>query len=197
VLFTHSHADHILGLDEVRRFNHLSRRAIPCYADARTTSDLRRTFAYIFESGGQGGGVPQVALNEIDAPFLLGGVEFVPIPVMHGSRQILGYRIGTFAYLTDCNAIPDGSWPLLGGVQTLILDALRERTHPTHFSVPEAVAAAQRIGAARTYLTHICHDLPHEATNRRLPAGIELAYDGLVIEIDDSPQRPQSSQREV
>jgi phosphoribosyl 1,2-cyclic phosphate phosphodiesterase len=148
-------------------------------------SDLRRTFAYVFETTEQGGGVPQIALHEIDGPFLLGGVEFVPIPVMHGSRRIFGYRVGTFAYLTDCNAIPDGSWTLLDGVQTLILDALRERTHPTHFSVPEAVAAAQRIGAARTYFTHICHDLPHEATNARLPAGIELAYDGLVIDCHD------------
>jgi phosphoribosyl 1,2-cyclic phosphate phosphodiesterase len=105
------------------------------------------------------------------------------VPIMHGSRPILGFRIGSFAYLTDCSTIPEASWPLLEGVQTLVLDALRERPHTTHFSVPEAVKAAGRIGAARTYFTHISHELGHEATSARLPRGVELAYDGLVLEI--------------
>ena len=104
---------------------------------------------------------------------------------MHGSRPILGFRIGSFAYLTDCNAIPNSSWPLLAGVTTLVLDALRERPHSTHFNVTDAVAAAVRIGANRTYFTHISHDLSHAATCARLPGGIELAYDGLVLEIHD------------
>jgi phosphoribosyl 1,2-cyclic phosphate phosphodiesterase len=186
IVFTHSHADHILGLDEVRRFNHLSKRPMPCYADARTASDLRRTFSYVFDAGPEkGGGIPNIELTTIDGPLTLGGVDFIPVPLLHGSRPILGYRIGAFAYLTDCSAIPDASWPLLDGVSTLILDALRERPHPTHFNVAQAIAAAERIGAARTYFTHICHDLPHQATNARLPHGIELAYDGLVIEVTD------------
>lgn len=184
LLFTHSHADHILGLDEMRRFNVLQRSAIPAYGDARTVEDLQRAFFYIFSPPDEkGGGIPQIRLSRIGGPFTLGGVEIVPIPLWHGRRPILGYRIGTFAYLTDCNAIPDESWPLLAGVGTLVLDALRERPHPTHFSLSEALDAAARIGAARTYFTHVCHDLPHAETCARLPAGVELAYDGLVLEI--------------
>jgi phosphoribosyl 1,2-cyclic phosphate phosphodiesterase len=184
ILFTHSHADHIFGLDDVRRFNKIQRAEIPCYADARTIADLRRVFAYIFDpSTPKGGGIPNVSLREIGGPFCLGDVEIVPVPLVHGTRPILGFRIGQFAYLTDCNAIPDTSWPLLEGVATLVIDALRERPHSTHFSVPEAIAAASRIGATRTYFTHICHDLPHAETCARLPAGVQLAYDGLVLEI--------------
>jgi phosphoribosyl 1,2-cyclic phosphate phosphodiesterase len=186
ILFTHSHADHILGLDEVRRFNKLQHEAIPCYADERTIADIRRTFAYIFdEATPRGGGIPRLVLNQIGGPFVLCGLEIVPVPIMHGTRPILGFRVGSFAYLTDCNAIPEESWPLLSGVRTLILDALRERKHSTHFSVSEAVDAAARIGAERTYFTHVCHDLPHEETCRRLPSGMELAYDGLVLHLRD------------
>ena len=108
----------------------------------------------------------------------------MPVPILHGSRPILGFRIGSFAYLTDCSAIPDTSWPLLAGVRTLVLDALRERPHSTHFSVPQAVEAAARIGADRTYFTHISHDLSHAETCARLPPGVELAYDGLVLTIE-------------
>jgi phosphoribosyl 1,2-cyclic phosphate phosphodiesterase len=186
ILFTHSHADHILGLDEVRRFNRLQKEAIPCYSDGRTKGDLRRTFAYIFdEDTPKGGGIPKIILNEIVGPFSLGAVDIVPVPIMHGSRPILGFRMGSFAYLTDCSAIPDASWALLAGVRTLVVDALRERPHTTHFSVPEAVKAAARIGAERTYFTHISHELGHAETSARLPRGVELAYDGLVLEIDD------------
>src|SRR5204863_2938274 len=126
--------------DEVRPFNKLQRATIPCYADARTITDLRRTFSYIFDADTpKGGGIPKITLNQIGGPFSLGEIEVVPIPIMHGSRPILGFRVGSFAYLTDCSAIPDSSWPLLAGVRTLVLGALRERPHSTHFSVPEAV----------------------------------------------------------
>ena len=185
ILYTHSHADHIMGLDDVRRFNVMQNSAIPVYADDVTLADLRRTFAYIFSAGTpKGGGIPSIALSTIGGPFCLGGIEVQPVPVLHGTRPILGFRMGSFAYLTDCSAIPDTSWPLLAGVKTLVLDALRDRPHPTHFSVSEAVAAARRIGADRTYFTHICHDLPHAETCARLPPGIELAYDGQVLEIE-------------
>jgi phosphoribosyl 1,2-cyclic phosphate phosphodiesterase len=110
-------------------------------------------------------------------------VEFVPVPIFHGHRVILGFRIGSFAYLTDCSRIPDESWPLLDGVRTLVVDALRERPHPTHFSVDEALAVVSRLAPDRAYFTHVCHDLPHAATNARLPRGVELAYDGLVLDI--------------
>src|SRR6185295_19464085 len=143
VLFTHSHADHIFGLDEVRRFNKLQKEAIPCFADRRTIADLTRTFAYIFERDTpKGGGIPKIGLHYIGGPFCLGGVDVIPVPLLHGTRPILGFRIGTFAYLTDCSEIPEASFGLLEGVRTLILDALRERPHTTHFSVPEALKAA-------------------------------------------------------
>jgi phosphoribosyl 1,2-cyclic phosphate phosphodiesterase len=182
ILFTHSHADHILGLDEIRRYNVLQKSAIPLFADGRTAADLRRTFAYIFSPPSEpGGGVPQVALFRIGGPFSLGPFEIVPVPLYHGRRAILGFRVGSFAYLTDCSRIPDESWPLLDGVRTVIVDALRERPHPSHFSVTEALAVVSRLNPERAYFTHICHDLPHAATCARLPAGVELAYDGLVL----------------
>jgi len=184
ILFTHSHADHIMGLDEVRRYNGLQRESIPCFGDERTLADLRRTFAYIFDPPPvAAGGIPQLSLFRIGGPFSLGGLEFVPVPIMHGTRPVLGFRVGAFAYLTDCSAIPDASWALLRGVRTLVIDALRDRPHPTHFTVADAIDASARIGAARTHLTHICHDLPHAATCARLPRGVELAYDGLRLEI--------------
>jgi phosphoribosyl 1,2-cyclic phosphate phosphodiesterase len=125
-----------------------------------------------------------VALFPLAGAFSLGGVEIVPVPILHGTRPILGYRVGSFAYLTDCSAIPDASWPLLSGVRTLVLDALRDRPHPTHFSVSEALEVVSRLRPERTYFTHICHDLPHAATTARLPPGVQLAYDGLVLTAD-------------
>ncbi len=185
IVYTHSHADHVMGLDEVRRFNILQRSAIPCYGDERTLRDLRRIFSYIFDPDApKGGGIPQVVLATIVGEFSIGQATIVPIPLMHGSRTIFGYRIGSFAYLTDCSAIPEESWELLRGVRTLILDALRERPHPTHLSLSEAMASAERLGPSRAYFTHMCHDLPHAATCARLPPGVELAYDGLTFGID-------------
>jgi phosphoribosyl 1,2-cyclic phosphate phosphodiesterase len=184
ILFTHSHADHILGLDEVRRFNAIQQSPIGCYGDAPTLATLRRMFAYMFDGKPRaGGGVAQLTLFQVGGVFSMGGMEILPVPLMHGSRTILGYRLGTFAYLTDCSHIPDASWPLLTGVRTLVLDALRDRPHPTHFSVSQALDVVDRLAPERTYFTHICHDLPHAATCARLPAGVELAYDGLVLEI--------------
>jgi phosphoribosyl 1,2-cyclic phosphate phosphodiesterase len=184
ILFTHSHADHVFGLDDVRRYNQMQRNSIPCYADEETLTSLRRMFAYVFNPPPQiGGGLPQLSLFRIAGPFTLGGVEIVPVPLLHGRLPVLGFRIGAFAYLTDCNRIPDESWPLLEGARTLIVDALRHRPHSTHFSVSEAVAVVERLGAERAYFTHICHDLAHAETNARLPAGVELAYDGLVLNV--------------
>ena len=183
ILFTHCHADHVMGLDEVRRFNVLQRAAIPCYGDVRTLKELRRTFAYIFESDDEGGGIPRIDLRPLDGPVSIGGEAVVPVPVWHGRREILGFRVRNFAYLTDCSGIPEASWPLLEGLDTLAIDALRHRPHPTHFTVEQAVAVSARLGPRRTWLTHICHDLPHAATNAALPAGVELAYDGLRLDI--------------
>jgi phosphoribosyl 1,2-cyclic phosphate phosphodiesterase len=184
IIFTHGHADHIMGLDDVRRFNAIQQRAMPCYGDAATLNDLRRTFFYAFDpSTPRGGGLPQLELFRIAGPFCLGRQEIVPVPLFHGQRPILGLRIGPLAYLTDCNRIPDESWPLLEGLDLLVLDALRETRHPTHFSLSEAVDVTRRIAPRRACFTHMCHNLRHADTCAKLPRGMELAYDGLVVNL--------------
>jgi phosphoribosyl 1,2-cyclic phosphate phosphodiesterase len=183
ILFTHGHADHILGMDDVRAFNAKLGGPMPCYGDAATLDDIRRTFWYVFAPGTpKGGGLPRLELFAIAGDFCLGRAVIEPIPLWHGKRAILGFRIGAFAYLTDCSAIPDASWPRLAGLDVLVLDALRDRPHPTHFTLDQAIAAARRVGARRTLFTHMCHDLPHQATSERLPDGMTLAYDGMVVE---------------
>jgi phosphoribosyl 1,2-cyclic phosphate phosphodiesterase len=190
LLFTHSHADHVMGLDEVRRFNVLMGAAMPVFADAATAAELRRVFAYAFAPvKAKGGGVPQLALQEIDGPFDAAGVAVVPVPLLHGDLPILGFRFGRFAYLTDCCAIPETSWALLEGLDVVVVDALRDRPHASHFSLDQAVAAARRIGAGRTFFTHMSHDLGHDATCARLPEGMALAHDGLRLEIAEGGGR--------
>jgi phosphoribosyl 1,2-cyclic phosphate phosphodiesterase len=184
LLFTHGHSDHILGLDELRRFNAMQHRPMSCYADAQTVFDIRRMFAYVFDPNTpRGGGLPQIELFTIAGSFCVGRQEVLPVPIFHGQRPILGFRLGGFAYLTDCSRIPDESWVLLEHLDLLVLDALRERPHPTHFSIAQAVDAARRIAARRTCFTHMTHDLRHAPTCARLPETMQLAYDGLVIDI--------------
>lgn len=184
ILYTHSHADHVLGFDDVRGFNRAQGQTIPCYADARTIADIRHMFAYAFAAGpSTGGGLPRIATIPIEGEFEIDSVVVTPVAILHGQRPILGYRVGRFAYLTDCSAIPDTSWPLLEDLDVLVLSALRDRPHSTHFSLSEAVAAAARVGAGRTYFTHMCHLLPHAATCARLPANVFLAHDGLILDI--------------
>jgi len=185
VVYTHSHADHIFGLDELRRFIALRGGGVmSVHGDERTIDDLVRTFPYAFDSPPElGGGVPRLMPQVIDGSFLVGSTAWTPVPIMHGRRRINGYRIGDFAYLTDCSHVPDTSWPLLEGLELLVIGALRDRPHPTHFSLSEAVEAARRTGARRTLFTHMCHDLGHAATNARLPDGMALAYDGLSVSL--------------
>lgn len=186
VLFTHAHADHILGFDDLRAFNQLQREPIPCYANGFCFDILKRTFYYAFDGVPRlGGGVPEVHAHEVGAePFVAGGVRIVPVPLWHGRMPILGYRFGNFAYLTDCNRIPDESWDRIAGVEILVIDGLRDEPHTTHFTVGEAVATIERIGPRRAYLTHMTHDLGYAETNARLPTGVELAYDGLTLDVD-------------
>ena len=184
ILFTHGHADHILGIDDVRRFNALMQSPMPCYGDRATIDDIMRMFSYVFDSATpKGGGLPSLQMHEIDGPFRVGDLAVEPVPLWHGARQVLGFRFDGFAYLTDCSRLDDAAWPLLRGIDVLVLDALRERPHPTHFSLSEAIDTARRIGARQTWFTHMAHDLPHEATNARLPDGMRLAHDGLVISV--------------
>jgi phosphoribosyl 1,2-cyclic phosphate phosphodiesterase len=184
ILFTHGHADHILGIDDVRRFNSLMKQPMACYGDAQTLDDIRKTFHYVFDPATpKGGGLPALALTHVDGPFRAGTLDVQPVPLWHGTRPILGYRFGRFAYLTDCNRLADEAWPLLTGLDVVVIDALREQPHPTHFSLGEAIETARRIAAGQTFFTHMCHHLGHEATCARLPSGMSLAYDGLVLEM--------------
>lgn len=186
VLFTHSHADHLMGLDDVRPFNFRQREPIVAYASHSTARAIRRAFSYIWDERTQvGGGKPQLELVEVDGPFSHGTIQVVPIPVEHGDWTILGFRIDRFAYITDTNGIPPASMELLKGVEILALDGLRPSPrHPTHFVIDEAVAAARQIGARETWLIHLTHEVEHQIVESTLPAGIRLAYDRLVLELD-------------
>lgn len=184
VLYTHEHADHIFGCDDLRPFNYLSGgKNIPAYGHPRTVERLRRVFDYFVNPVQQGGGVPQVEFLVLDGPITIGSILAEPLTIFHGKLDVYGYRIGNFAYLNDTNHIPEETFSRLEGLDVLFLDALRHRPHETHFTVAEAVKTAQRIGAKQTYFVHIAHDLDHDETNATLPHGMELAYDGLIVEV--------------
>lgn len=182
VLYTHAHADHILGLDDIRPFNLKQKSNIPIYATKETLNTLRRQFAYIFDETPTESSLPLVELHAIDGPIELFGATIVPIPAMHGTQPVLGFRIGSAAYLTDFSHVPDGSRALLLGLDDLILDALRYVQHPTHSNVEQSLALVKELKPKRAWFTHICHDLGHAETNTRLPQNVQLAYDGLQIE---------------
>ncbi len=185
ILYTHSHSDHLMGLDDIRPFNFRQHESVHAFANPMTAKAIRRAFAYIWDASSQiGGGKPQLELHEIEETFTHEGVEVIPIPVTHGEWTILGYRIGNFAYITDTNGIPPASMKLLEGLDVLALDGLRPAPrHPTHFVVSEAVEAAKRIGARETWLIHLAHEVEHEEVEATLPPGIRIAYDGLVLEL--------------
>ena len=182
VVMTHAHADHIMGFDDLRRFNFGAGGPLDLYAENSTAEALKRSFGYAFEEPPPDLKVfrPYVIHHAIEGPFEIAGVRWTPIPLMHGTMRIFGYRVGNLAYCTDVSAIPETTFPLLNGLDVLVLDALQYKKHVTHFSVEQAIEAAQRIGAKQTLFTHIGHTLPHEATNRNLPPGIRLAHDGEV-----------------
>jgi len=183
VLYTHAHADHIFGLDEIRLFNWRQGRAMPVYGSQVTLAAIRRTFWYVFEDVEAGGGKPLLDLHEIEGPFPLLGREIVPVPLEHGRLPVTGWRIGGFAYLTDVSAIPPSSYALLEGLDVLVISALRLRPHPTHMHLARALEEVARIGAKRTLLTHIAHEIAHAEIDPTLPDGVRLAYDGLVVEV--------------
>jgi len=180
VLYTHAHADHIMGLDDLRRFNWLLRASIPCHGSPETLATLGRAFPYAFTPDPDSPvSAPSLRLEPITGPLECFGLQILPVPVWHGDLAVLGYRIGPFAFLTDLNRIPEESRALLEGLDVLVLGALRPRPHPTHFSLGEAVEEARRIGARRTFFTHMTHELKHAETDAELPEGMALAYDGL------------------
>jgi phosphoribosyl 1,2-cyclic phosphate phosphodiesterase len=185
VAYTHAHADHLFGLDDLRIFPHYLGHELPVYCEGDAETTIRRSFAYAFDPAVQGypaGGIPKLSFQRIGpTSFEVLGAQAIPIRLLHGRTPILGFRFGNVAYCTDTNQIPPESMALLEGLDVLILDALRHEPHVTHFTLEEAVEIAQRLAPKRTLFTHISHRLEHEATNRSLPPGMELAYDGLRI----------------
>lgn len=184
VLFTHSHADHVFGLDDVRRFNDLQGGALPCYANELTLRDLRRIFEYVFVPTQAGGGKPRLDLRPLNGAFELFGLPVRPLTVMHGELPITAYRFGNAAYVTDVSFLPEAAEKHLRGLDLLILDALRYRPHATHFSIAQALEVVERLQPRRALFTHLCHDVEHAAAAAQLPAGVELAYDGLAVTIE-------------
>ena len=191
VAITHEHVDHLFGLDDLRIFPLYLERDVPLYCTTKVEQSIRSVFSYAFDPitlQFPAGGVPRLDFQNISPnghggfePFEVLGATITPIPLLHGRHDVLGFRVGNLAYCTDVKEIPPASFPLLEGVETLILDALRERPHPTHMHLDQAVETAEKLGVRRALFTHICHNLDHASTNARLPEGIELAYDGLVV----------------
>jgi phosphoribosyl 1,2-cyclic phosphate phosphodiesterase len=186
VFYTHAHADHILGMDDLRPLSFIAERRggpIPLYADEATAEVLQQVYAYTFSPHATYPTRARVELQPLAERNRVGGVEFVRIPLRHGEMAIVGYRFGNAAYMTDVSAIPEASFQLLEGVEVLALSALRHAPHPSHATLEQAQAWARRIGARQTWFTHIAHDLGHEETNRNLPANMQLAYDGLSVPV--------------
>jgi phosphoribosyl 1,2-cyclic phosphate phosphodiesterase len=187
VFYTHPHADHIMGLDDLRPLSFASYRQngpVPLYATPQTAAVLKRVFDYTFSAEATYPTRARVEIHPLADRTLVHGVEVICVPVKHGEMDVAGFRFGELAYLTDVSAIPETSFSLLQGLQTLVLPSLRHKPHPTHATVQQAVEWAQRIGARQTWLTHIAHELGHEETNRILPPGIALAYDGLELAVN-------------
>ena len=185
ILYTHEHADHIMGLDDIRPFNYGHKERIPIFGRPETIQALKMVFPYAFEGEPtHPGGVPRVVANEIgNEPINLFGLPFQPVAIQHGPREIVGFRFGRAAYLTDPSDIPDSSLGLLQGLDVLFLDALRHEPHPMHSTVDRALSWVEKLRPNRAFFTHICHDLGHVETNRHLPRNVRLAYDGLRIEV--------------
>jgi phosphoribosyl 1,2-cyclic phosphate phosphodiesterase len=181
VLYTHAHADHVGGLDDLRRF--CDAGPLACYGNLSTQAAILKRFDYAFQPPAWAGSAPHLEFRPIFGPFRAAGVDVVPVPLRHGAMEVLGFRVGNMAYATDCNAVPDESRALLRDLDLLILDALRFTPHPTHFTLPESLAVIADLRPRRTLLTHISHEIDHATVAASLPEGVELAYDGLVVEV--------------
>jgi len=198
VFYTHSHADHILGMDDLRPLSFAAFRnggPIPLHASEETAAVLERIYDYTFGPSATYVNRARVEIVPLAGQTRVHGVEFVCVPVLHGGMEVSGFRFGDMAYLTDVSAIPEESFALLHGLETLVLPALRHKPHPSHATLEQAIAWAQRIGARQTWLTHIAHELGHEETNRMLPPGIAMSYDGLevAVTLPDGPDSPASA----
>jgi phosphoribosyl 1,2-cyclic phosphate phosphodiesterase len=184
ILYTHAHADHILGLDDVRPFNYRQRAPIPIYGNAETLETIQRVFRYAFDPEPTESSVPKLDLHVTNGePFEVLGLEFIPVRLAHGRGTTIGYRFGQAAYLTDHSDIPESSKPSLQNLDVLFLDALRHRPHPTHTTVARALELVEELKPRRAFFTHMCHDLPHASTEATFPDHVRLAYDGLELEV--------------
>lgn len=184
ILYTHGHADHTAGLDDMRRFNELQTMRIPAFGNGVAAGMIRERFSYAFADWlGFWGGKPDLDLITVDGPFQPFGTPIVPLPIQHGQLPILGYRIGALSYVTDAKVISEATMALLEGTDVLVLNALRDRPHPTHLSIDEALGIVGRIGPRQTWLTHLSHEVSHAELDARLPAGVNLAYDGLTVRV--------------
>ena len=185
VLYTHTHADHILGIDDLRPLTYQHKPGkLPLYATPPACDFLRNMFRYIFEAEYKFGGLPQVDLKPIEGPVELFGARFEPLTVIHGETPIIGFRFGSGAYLTDHSEVPVETLEKLHDLDILFLDALRYKPHPTHSTVEQSLKIVEAVKPKRTFFTHICHDLPHEATNAALPPNVRLAFDGMKLEFE-------------
>lgn len=184
VLYTHTHADHLNGIDDLRSFCQLNRHQIPLYGSREHMDSISARFGYTLREPGDYWDLPVLGTHQIDGPFALFGLEVVPIPLKHGRANIFGYRIGRMAYLTDVSEIPDSSLELLQGLDLLLLDCLRYKPHHTHINLEQSLAYAARIGAANTYLMHMTHELEYAEVSAMLPSGVHVAYDGLQLQFD-------------
>ena len=184
VLYTHGHADHILGLDDIRPFNYNQRETIPVYGSEETLKIIRRVFDYIFFEGKTESSRPRIRTEVFNGgPIAIHGLEFTPVPVRHGEGHCHGFRFGNAAYLTDHSEIPESSMEMLQGLDVLFLDALRYNPHPTHSTVEQSLKVVELLKPRETWFTHISHDLGHESASRQLPNGVKLAYDGLEVAV--------------
>jgi len=188
VLITHTHSDHVAGIDDLRIYNMVHKKRIRVYARPSNAEELRRRFDYCFNPVQRGGGVPEIDLHPIDAPFQVCGLRVTPIAVKHGILDIYGYRIGRFALVTDASYLSDESIERLRGVEVLVLNALRREPHPTHFGLGQALETARRIAPRQTFFVHMSHKLGHAETNATLPPDAQLAYDGLSFEVPNSTE---------
>ncbi|HEY6350029.1 MAG TPA: MBL fold metallo-hydrolase [Candidatus Angelobacter sp.] len=184
VVYTHGHADHVLGLDDVRPLSFRSPEKIPLYAFPATAEALQKIFRYIFDADYKYGGIARVQIQPINGSLELFGASFEPVKVIHGDAEIHGFRFGSAAYLTDFSEIPAESMGRLHGLDILFLDALRHKPHPTHSTVSNSLRLVEELKPQRAFFTHISHDLPHEETNRGLPPHVRLAHDGLKLEFE-------------
>lgn len=185
VLYTHSHADHILGLDDLRPFNYRQKMHIPCFGNESTMQSICETFRYVFTDPQPGGSIPRIEPHVINGPFDFQGTYVQPIPVLHGRMPVFGYRIGRLSYLTDLSEIPEDSYTILRGTSILVLGVLRYEPHPTHLYLEKAFQIIERVGPDKTYFTHLSHDFDHERTNSELPESVMLSYDGLSFEMEE------------